>query len=217
MSSPAAPHPPRPKHDYLAALLSYLLPGLGQVVQGRVGKGVLFFVCLYGLFFYGMWLGQMRNVWLPDARGLPEVDIVVGRLKANAGRAEGVAKALAYRPQFLGQFWIGVAAWPAVVQYYHAEPPPDAAGPEPAPVVGRYMQAPSESELNRLQRDGDKHWDLGWVYTVIAGVLNILVIYDALAGPMVRDDQPVPGLPGAGARSVARTAPVAAAATEARQ
>jgi hypothetical protein len=25
--------------------------------------------------------------------------------------------------------------------------------------------------------------DLGWVYTVIAGVLNIMVIYDAFAGP----------------------------------
>ena len=43
--------------------------------------------------------------------------------------------------------------------------------------------APSERELNELQRDSDKHWDLGWVYTVIAGVLNVLVIYDALAGP----------------------------------
>ena len=34
-----------------------------------------------------------------------------------------------------------------------------------------------------MQRDSDKRWDLGWVYTVIAGVLNVLVIYDALAGP----------------------------------
>ena len=40
-----------------------------------------------------------------------------------------------------------------------------------------------EGELNDLQRDSDKRWDLGWVYTVIAGVLNIMVIYDALAGP----------------------------------
>jgi hypothetical protein len=31
------------------------------------------------------------------------------------------------------------------------------------------------------------------VYTVIAGVLNILVIYDALAGPVVRDDVLAPG------------------------
>src|SRR5438477_255051 len=36
-------------------------------------------------------------------------------------------------------------------------------------------------------RDGNKRWDLGWVYTVIAGVLNLLVIYDALAGPLFRE------------------------------
>ena len=45
--------PPR-KYDFLAAFLTYLIPGLGQVMQGRIGKGVLYFVCLYGLFFYGM-------------------------------------------------------------------------------------------------------------------------------------------------------------------
>ena len=54
------------------------------------------------------------------------------------------------------------------------------------------MQAPPEAELNKLQRDADKRWDLGWVFTVIAGVLNILVIYDALCGPVVRDDESKP-------------------------
>jgi len=50
------------------------------------------------------------------------------------------------------------------------------------------MSTPTEDELNKLQRDGNKRWDLGWVYTLIAGVLNLLVIYDALAGPAVRDE-----------------------------
>ena len=205
MSSPADPHPPRPQHDYLAALLSYLLPGLGQVVQGRIGKGVLFFVCLHGLFYYGMWLGQKRNVWLPDARELPPVELPL------VGKAGGLLKAVSYRPQFLGQFWIGAAAWPAVVQYYVAEPSDDGGDPpKPAPVVGLFMRAPSEAELNRLQGDGDKHWDLGWVYTVIAGVLNILVIYDALAGPMVRDDEHAPRPAGLGGSAGPRV-PTAAA------
>ena len=34
------------------------MPGLGQIVQGRLGKGLLFFVCLYTLFFYGLFLGR---------------------------------------------------------------------------------------------------------------------------------------------------------------
>jgi hypothetical protein len=165
-------------------VLSYLIPGLGQVMQGRIGKGVLFFVCLYGLFFYGMWLGQMKNVWLPNAAKLPDVEAPL------IGKMSGVPKALYYRPQFLGQFWIGVAAWPAVLQYAASDDDPNDPG-KPLPVIGRYMQTPPERELNDLQRDGNKRWDLGWVYTLIAGVLNVLVVYDALAGPAVRDeDQP---------------------------
>ena len=54
------------------------------------------------------------------------------------------------------------------------------------------MRAPSLDKINQLQRDGDKTWDLGWVYTVIAGVLNVLVIYDALAGPAFRETKAAP-------------------------
>ena len=37
------------------------------------------------------------------------------------------------------------------------------------------------------------------MYTVIAGVLNLLVIYDALAGPMFRDPPPGSDEPAGGA------------------
>lgn len=175
--TPTTDHPPLPpvKLDPLAALLSYLVPGLGQISQGRVGKGLLFFGGLYALFFYGMWMGQWKNVWLPDATALPDVSVAGQQLG-------GPAKALKYRLEFLGQFWIGAAAWPAVHQYATYDPTK-----EKGKLFGTFQRAPSESELNDLQRNGDKRWDLGWVYTVIAGVLNLLVIYDALAGPMFRE------------------------------
>lgn len=169
---------PPTKVDPLAGVLSYLIPGLGQVYQGRIGKGLLFFCGLYALFFYGMWMGQWQNVWLPDAADLPDVEVAGQRLG-------GAAKALSYRPQFLGQFWIGTAAWPAVVQYAYFDK-----DRKTGPVFGAFERTPPEDELNALQRDGNKRWDLGWVYTVIAGVLNLLVIYDALAGPMFRDPPP---------------------------
>ena len=176
---PAEPPPlPPVKPDPIAALLSYLIPGLGQVYQGRIGKGLLFFCGLYGLFFYGMWMGQWQNVWLPEVADMPDVEIAGQRLG-------GTAKAVSYRPQFLGQFWIGVAAWPAVFQYAAYDP-----AKETGPVFGTFQRAPKEETLNNLQREGNKRWDLGWVYTVIAGVLNLLVIYDALAGPMFREPPP---------------------------
>jgi len=169
-----APLPPV-KLDPLSGFLSYLIPGLGQVYQGRVGKGLLFFFGLYLLFFYGMWMGQWRNVWLPDVSDMPQLEIAGNQIK-------GVPSALWYRPQFMGQFWIGIAAWPAVSQYVNFDRTKNT-----GPIFGKFERAPTEDELNDLQRRASKRWDLGWVYTVIAGVLNLLVIYDAFAGPMFRD------------------------------
>jgi len=167
---------PPVKLDPLAALFSYLIPGLGQIYQGRIGKGLLFFFGLNLLFFYGMWMGQWRNVWLPDTLDLPDVVMLGNRL-------EGVPKAISYRPQFLAQFWIGSAAWPAIYQYMKYDRTKD----EGPPPFKKFQRAPTEEQLNDIQRNTSKRWDLGWVYTVIAGVLNLLVIYDALAGPMFRE------------------------------
>jgi hypothetical protein len=116
-----------------------------------------------------MWLGNFKNVYLPhtDTRqnlvSLPVLGDLENRL------------------HFAGQFWIGIAAWPAIIQYAS-----DPKAPEHG-ILGKWERAPKEDELNTLQRNGDKRWDLGWVYTVIAGVLNFLVMYDALAGPAVRE------------------------------
>ncbi len=173
---------------YLPAFLSYLFPGLGQIYQGRVAKGVLFFVCIYTLFLYGMYLGSgtvtltnqstnkattyriVGNVYLPDTSDVPN------------SNPFGLPKTLANiynRPQFAGQFWIGVAAWPAIWQYAHYDEKAET-GPYP---FGDFERTPSGPTLNAINDASDKMLDLGWVYTVIAGVLNVMVIYDALAGP----------------------------------
>ncbi len=167
--------PPR-KLDPFAGLLSYLVPGLGQIYQGRIGKGLLFLVSLLSLFFYGMWLGSFRNVYLPHTDKKQNV-VFTEWAPAALGDLEN-------RLHFAGQFWIGMAAWPAMFQYATF----DERQPEqPHKLFGSWERCPSEEELNDLQRNGDKHWDLGWVYTVIAGALNLLVVYDALAGPAVRE------------------------------
>lgn len=173
----ASKSPPPPIHrDWLAAFFGYLVPGLGQIYQGRVGKGVLFLVCIYALFGYGVYLGQGKNVYLPDETKLPRLFLVSkgNGLFPNGVELTGPAAAVGHRIQFLGQFWMGIAVWPAIIQYNCKEPPP---------LLGSYQREPSEEVLNELQTRGDKTWDLGWVYTVIAGVLNVMVIYDALAGP----------------------------------
>src|SRR5437899_9333811 len=58
---------PQGEFSPVAGLLSYLVPGLGQILQGRIGKGLLFFFSLYGLFFFGQYLGEWRNVYIYDS------------------------------------------------------------------------------------------------------------------------------------------------------
>ncbi len=171
---------PPPDYSYLGALLSYLIPGMGQIYQGRTGKGILFFVCIYTMFFYGMALGSWSNVYLPDTAK-----------ENNPWNLPPVLANLYNRPQFAGQFWVGIAAWPAVLQYSAYDPLKEGEG-----FLGTFQRTPDENRrgpnrphgptLNELQTNGDKTWDLGWVFTVIAGVLNIMVIYDAFAGPAFR-------------------------------
>ncbi|MFO0809507.1 MAG: DUF6677 family protein [Gemmataceae bacterium] len=163
------------KLDPFAAVLSYVVPGLGQIYQGRTFKGVLFFTSIYALFFYGMYLGNWSNVFLADTTQNPPTWFGM-----NWPRWAGN---LYNRPHYAAQFWVGAAAWPAIWHYWKDQPNV-ARGPIDnwADFRSKFEAAPTENELNDLQRSGDKHWDLGWVYTVIAGVLNVLVIYDALAG-----------------------------------
>jgi hypothetical protein len=207
----------------MAGVLSYLVPGLGQIVQGRVGKGILFLVCIYTLFFYGIYLGTgsvtirgrtyrlNSNVYLPDTA---EDDV--------QGTFNRVTTNLYNRPQFAGQFWVGVAAWPAIWQYMHfdratsheiehlyakADDSEKSHDPESAaelrekaeelehsergrhPLLGDFEREPSASVINAVHNAGHKGLELGWVYTVIAGVLNIMVIYDAVAGPAFRSSR----------------------------
>jgi hypothetical protein len=190
-----------------------------------VAKGLLFMVCIYTLFFYGMYLGSgsvtigsrtyrlNSNVYLPDTYGEPPAP--------PWPFSESVfATNLYNRPQFAGQFWAGIVAWPAIWQYMNynkkvnhdlnddinqlyteADKAFEAKDNETAEqklekakeleldprrrhrIFGEFEREPSGSCINAVHNAGDKRLELGWVYTVIAGVLNIMVIYDAVAGP----------------------------------
>jgi hypothetical protein len=174
-SSRSVALPPR-VYSPVAGLLSYLVPGLGQIYQGRVAKGLLFLVCLYALFFYGLYLGEWQDVYVQP---LTETDRVAerGGPPARTGRGNPFEVILG-RARFLGQVWIGVAAWPAIWQYLTYNP-----AEAPPSFLGKLERMPPDEEMNNTLRNSDKTPDLGWMYTVIAGALNILVIYDAFAGP----------------------------------
>jgi len=160
----ASPNKPTPagidpsidlKDRYLAAFLAWLVPGLGHFYQRRTAKGVLFCVMILSTFCYGLVLGKGRVVY------------------ASFGPQE-------YRLHYLSQIGAGLPALPALVQWQRAR-----SGKAPLFGESRFMATPDyeRGELAELHLKLNRRWELGSVFTMIAGLLNFLVIYDAFAGP----------------------------------
>lgn len=158
------------KEPWLAALLAWLVPGLGHIYQGRTGKGILFFVCVFGTFVFGLMLGEGKVVYA----SLPGQE--------------------PWRWQYYCQLGVGLPAMPALLQRRlmseDKEPRWDGfmAPPRPEPQrwkddSGRVSTQPNE--LAKWTVAMHPMFEVGTVYTVIAGLLNVLVICDAYAGPLV--------------------------------
>jgi hypothetical protein len=146
------------RHPYRAAFLAWLVPGLGHFYQGRTGKGWLYSICILGLYFAGYFLGEGKNVYWRWVNPLN-----------NPER---------FCLYYIGQFFVGLPALPALIQgtlHYLA---PDLS----APFWG-FMAEPSQIVLNGLHHRLGKLVEIGTIYTTVAGLLNILAIYDAFEGP----------------------------------
>ncbi|MEM7473606.1 MAG: DUF6677 family protein [Planctomycetota bacterium] len=82
------------------------------------------------------------------------------------------------RWQFVLQAGVGFIAVPAAIQGYTSRDGGD-------PFFGDRLIAPdSTRELDSWHHDTASGFDMGTLYTMIAGLLNVLVIYDAFAGPL---------------------------------
>ena len=143
------------KNRPLAALLAYLVPGLGHFYQGRTGKGILYGVCILGLYLVGLAMGDWRNVFWRWVSPFQD------------------SEHFCY--YYLGQFFAGLAALPALIQatlihYGHA------------PIAGGFLAEPSQIQINASYQSG-KIVEMGALYTTVAGLLNILAIFDAYEGP----------------------------------
>jgi hypothetical protein len=168
------------KDPRLAAFLAWLVPGLGHIYQGRTGKGVLFFVCIIGTFFYGMYIGNGRVVYASTANVFS-------------------MQFLQDRWQYVCQVGAGLPALPALVQRQRVrEGKSPLFGdnfmrpPSPAPCESRDQTQSDPNhvvhhpdELAKWNYDLGDLFEIGTVFTVIAGLLNILAIYDAYGGPLI--------------------------------
>ncbi len=279
---------PRPKVDLkdptIAAILAFLVPGLGHLYQRRVFKGLLYCVCILGTFFTGLSIGHGQVVYFqwrqPENRtyaylcqfwvGLPalpalaqsqlrktdafDVDNVTepftpqefegtlfdssGVDKKVIGKVTGTLTLSVPNPKS-PRDWEGVvtgtfkspegATRPIkgqIVSETRATLDPEVAPSRQRRMIGRFVEdepaddsvrgkidgsiprslwdsfeaplqdrpRPNEgggesSDLDRAHRELGGKFELGVVYTMIAGLLNILAVYDALEGPAYEDEE----------------------------
>lgn len=153
----------------LAAFWAWLWPGAGHLYQRRYAKGILFMVCILSTYFYGLAITGGHAVyasWKPIDR----------------------------RWQYIPQLGVGLPALPALVQarrqrlhqkliFSDIMAPPE------------YKHYGDGDQLSNWHLQYKLNFELGTLYTMIAGLLNVLAIYDAYAGPVLpieeeKDDKP---------------------------
>jgi hypothetical protein len=150
------------KDPVLAGFWAWLWPGAGHLYQGRYAKAALFMICILGTYFYGLALSGGHVVyfsWTETDKRLP----------------------------FICQVGVGLPALPALVQSYRVivkDKPYDSwwggfMAP-PHPVIPGGM----DTKAKWCARYGFR-WDMAELYTMVAGLLNILAIFDATAGPVL--------------------------------
>ncbi len=139
----------RGRHVELAALLAFLVPGLGHVYLGRYAKGIASFVLLVGLYVSGVVVSGGECVSLDKQNG--HYVAIFGQV--GAGLPTGIA--LLRSHTYDVKKWLGMDA---------GEPPDDP------------TDYPDKPEFIAML----PRFDTGLLYTTIAGLLNLLLIYDAL-------------------------------------
>jgi hypothetical protein len=156
------------KNPVIAGILTWFIPGLGHYYQGRTMKAILFFFCIVPTFWVGCVLGSGSEI----------------------GFARNVYCSWRFQDKrlfFIPQACLGMAAIPAGLQAIQIDP-----GHQP--LFGRFMAPPQIEEgdqtgvpptLTEIVRKKHFLFELGTYITVIAGLMNLLVIFDAIDGPLV--------------------------------
>lgn len=176
------------KNPGLAAFLAWLVPGLGHLYQGRRAKAVLYFVSIMGLFACGIYLsssnekcqgtngtiGYGRVVYFSTS--LREARLVNEPCQLGIGAPSLVALLQWQRMRTHRRvFWNGLMAppWPSDAAREAA------ATFAPADHNDPNIDQPSVGELHRQLH---RYFELAGFFAMVAGLLNVLAIYDAWAG-----------------------------------
>jgi hypothetical protein len=196
------------RDPWLAALLAWLVPGLGHMYQRRWGKGGVLMTCILATFFYGLWLGCGRVVYASFREGdthyaylcqvvtgLPALPAVVQAVRMSsippkAPLWDGLMAPPIVPGQVVPRAWIESerAKYPDDPEFkkFDTYDPRD-----PNATYLRYSaNGESTDQSARWQYQLGGFYDLGTVFTMVAGLLNVLAIWDAWGGPAIPLSKP---------------------------
>ncbi len=182
----------------VAAFLSWLLPGAGQLYQRRTAKGVLFMICIVSTFLFGMGLGRGRVVYASTRKNDFRWQYY---FQLGCGGLALPAIAQAYKTSKGGAPWFPLAyryppntadAQGQLREFQIVTDPADRKRLGQAMLVDGLYAPPAgpisihnNDVLGMWHYEMDQRYELGTLFTMIAGLLNLLVIYDAFAGPFI--------------------------------
>ncbi len=171
------------KNRWLAAFLAWLCPGLGHFYQGRTAKGLIFFCTLVPLIAAGLWMGSYWEGGSAEAEA-PSAERRLCFAKDAYFQWQPGNRRLYFFPQALN----ASIAVPAVIQAKIAQSgdPPLWNGAFAPPAVSTFspqISMEGRPTLNAILLRLHSWFEMGTIFLAAAGLLNLLVIFDALCGP----------------------------------
>jgi len=165
--------PPAP----LVALAAWIIPGAGYVLIGQVGRGITVGVTILAMFVAGLLIGGIRVIdspWIESPAQRAEREV---RERNGAPRPNAV-QAVLQKPWFIGQMLAGPVALIANKVGVTWERPgvrvasadDDDDDDDGVAITGAGQGAPFSHA---------RVYELGTLYTAIAGMLNLLAIIDS--------------------------------------
>ena len=155
--NPNEPEGPGPV-GYLALVLAWVVPGLGHLLIGHKARGVVFMVTIHALFALGLLIGGIRAINPPDQAIWTYTQFLSGWPMLIANRVEKNAQN-------------ELAA--LTTQFDREAPTGESLAQKQARTIQFIADHPSFANHPKIQ-------DLGAVYCGIAGMLNLLVMFDVL-------------------------------------
>ena len=166
------------RNPWLAGLLAWLVPGLGHWYQGRRAKAIIYAAAIWPILLAGLWMG---SYWEATPNADSSRRLLVARNVYWSWRPGDK------RLYFVPQAAIGAVAIPAYCQARELGDGADgvmSTAFAPPRLPGESATRPNQPSSAEIAANLHSWLDAGTIFTVVAGLLNLLAIFDAAGGPV---------------------------------